>query len=114
MFNDERITNLEHKLQDHISDCHRWEEDDYLCYIKKDIITDKYIVSTAKILKVIPLESYSIGDSPEELVIEDLGDGNVTKIGSHIGYSDREEAELVVDIKNMKIDIANIKNHMNK
>lgn len=114
MFNDERITNLEHKLQDHVSSCHRWEEDEYLCYVKKDIITDKYRVSTAKILKVIPLESYSIGYSPEELVIEDLEDGNVTKIGSNIGYSDREKAELVVDIKNMKIDIANIKNHLNK
>lgn len=114
MFNKDRIENLESSFYEHVREFHRWKENDNVCYTKKDILTGKEIVSVAKILKIIPLQSWTIGSSMADLVIEDIVDNSVCKIGANDAYRKREFAQLKADIVNMKMDIAKIKQYLNK
>ncbi|MCM1260681.1 MAG: hypothetical protein NC222_06990 [Staphylococcus sp.] len=113
MFNTKRIEKLEEKFDSHIKQNHVWRENDLICYATKDKFDDYFRVKLAKIIKVIYLEAYSACDSQESLIVENYEDNSVCKIKGNDAFASKEEAEVRADIRNIKVDIARIKNKLN-
>lgn len=112
LFNNQRIENLESKFYKHVKEFHKLNEGEFVCYTKKDVSNGREIIGVAQVLKIFPLESHDVCSSEADVVIEDIVDRTVHKVGSNNIFNTREEAQLKADIVNIQSDIAEIKNKL--
>lgn len=112
LFNNQRIEDLESEFYKHIKEFHKLNEGDYVCYTKKDALNGREVIGIAQILNILPLKSHGICSSEADVVIEDIVDGIVRKVGNNNIFNTREEAQFKADIVNIQSDIAEIKNKL--
>ena len=112
LFNNQRIENLESEFYNHVKEFHKLNEGEFVCYTKKDALSGREVIGIAQILNILPLRSRDVCSSEADVVIEDIVDGTVHKVGSNNIFNTREEAQLRADIVNIQSDIAEIKNKL--